>query len=85
MAPTLSRFFSVAARFCGLFVFNMRAKGSVWAWRTEIRPGKTFAVYQSGPLAARIPPYAVKVWLPAGLSSSAARDQLRAAFFHLTW
>lgn len=54
-------------------------------WRAEIRPGKACAVYQSGPLAARVPPYAVKVWLPVGLSSSAARDQLRAAFFRLTW
>ncbi len=52
-------------------------------YRVDVRPGHACAIYRSGPLAAAVPPLAVKIWLPPGLSASAARDQLRAAWLNL--
>lgn len=54
-------------------------------WQAEVKRGKACAVWQSGPLAGSVPAWACKVWLPAGLSASAARVQLRAAWLRLTW
>lgn len=47
-------------------------------WRAQVRPGSGCAVWHSGPLAPQCPAYAVKVWLPAGLSAAQARAALRA-------
>ena len=50
-------------------------------WRVQVRRGSGCACWASGPLARSAPPWAVKVWLPAGLSAGAARAQLRAVWF----
>lgn len=49
-------------------------------WRAEVRPGSVCAVWRAGPLAAVCPAFAVKIWLPAGVSAAQARAQLRAAW-----
>jgi len=49
-------------------------------WRVQVRPGSGCACWAAGPLAGSAPAWAVKVWLPAGLSAAAARAQLRAAW-----
>ena len=54
-------------------------------WRVLVRRGAGCACWAAGPLASRCPPWAVKVWLPAGLSAGAARAQLRAAWLRFTW
>lgn len=52
-------------------------------FRVETKPGSACAVYRTGPLSSAPPPLAVKVRLPAGISSSVARAQLRAAWLNL--
>ncbi|RKT37905.1 hypothetical protein BDD21_5416 [Thiocapsa rosea] len=52
-------------------------------WQAQTKPGTACAVYRAGPLSAFAPPLAVKVRLPAGISSSVARAQLRAAWLNL--
>lgn len=52
-------------------------------WQTQTKPGKACAVYRTGPLSSAPPPLAVKVRLPAGISSVVARAQLRAAWLNL--
>jgi hypothetical protein len=52
-------------------------------WRAQVRPGSACAVWAAGPLASSAPPWAVKVWLPAGLSAGAARAQLRATWLRV--
>ncbi|TCT21191.1 hypothetical protein [Thiobaca trueperi] len=49
-------------------------------WRAQVRPGVGSAVWRSGPLAAQCPAYAVKIWLPVGVSAAQARAALRGAF-----
>lgn len=52
-------------------------------WQAQTKPGTACAVYRTGPLSSAPPPLAVKVRLPAGVSSSVARAQLRAAWLNL--
>ena len=52
-------------------------------WQAQTKPGSACAVYRTGPLSFAPPPFAVKVRLPAGVSSSVARAQLRAAWLNL--
>jgi hypothetical protein len=61
------------------------AVARVCGWVAEVRPGSACAVWRSGPLAGSAPAWACKVRLPAGLSASAARTQLRAAWLRLSW
>ena len=49
-------------------------------WRVVVRPGLDCSVWRSGPLAASCPAYAVKIWLPVGVSAAQARAALRAAW-----
>ena len=52
-------------------------------WSAAVKPGVACAVWQSGPLAAAAPAWVCKVRLPAGVSASQARAQLRAAWDQL--
>ena len=45
-----------------------------------VRRGQACAVWATGPLSSQTPAWAVKIRLPAGMSPSAARAQLRAAW-----
>lgn len=54
-------------------------------WVAEVKPGSACAVWATGPLASSAPAWACKVRLPADLSASAARAELRAAWLRLTW
>lgn len=69
--PSQARAFALCARSLG--------------WSVQVKPGRACAVWRSGPLASAVPPWAVKVRLPAGLPAGAARAQLRAAWARLTW
>ncbi|NCC94241.1 MAG: hypothetical protein EOM10_13320 [Opitutae bacterium] len=59
------------------------ACAKIQGWQAQTKPGTACAVYRTGPLSAAPPPLAVKVRLPAGISSAAARAQLRAAWLNL--